>query len=399
MTVIRGLPQPTELGLYKVLDYVRDIVEDVRRHGDEALIKYTKKFDGVELSSVKLPVAKAEECLGAVNRDVQKALDVLYEFLKRLYEEVRPSDIFLNLRGVKLGIAWRAVDSVGIYTPGGRHPYPSTVLMAGVPAQVAGVKKIYVASPPNKEGCVDPAIIYTSRLIGASELYRVGGPQIIAAMAYGTESVRKVSKIVGPGNIYVQAAKFLVRGVAEIDGIEGPTELVVVADDSADPRLVVADMVAQAEHGLESPVVLITTSERVVNVVEKLLESHSNTFYIYLAKSVEEALNVANELAPEHLALHVRNSVEFATLIENAGAVSLNYSPPALIDYTGPNHILPTNRWARVRGALTIYDFLKPVAILEDASNIDEEVLRAVQVLAKYEGFKAHEESVVIRYV
>jgi histidinol dehydrogenase len=399
MTIVKGLPQPTDLGLYRVLDYVRSIVEDVKRYGDKALIDYTRKFDGVELDSIELPAAKAERCLETLNRDVRMAIDVLYEFLHRFYKSVKPGDLFINLMGVKLGIVWRAIDAVGIYAPGGRHPYPSTVLMAGVPAQAAGVKSIYVASPPNKGGCIDPAIIHAARIIGVSNLYRVGGPQIIAAMAYGTESVKKVSKIVGPGNIYVQAAKFLVRGVVEIDGVEGPTELVVIADDSADPKLIVADMIAQAEHGLDSPVILITISRRVANAVEELLKNHRNTFHIYLANSIEEALRIANELAPEHLALHISNSTEYMSLIENAGAISLNFSPPALIDYIGPNHILPTNRWARVRGALTIYDFLKPIAILEDAASIDKDVLRAVQLLARYEGFRAHEESVVMRYV
>jgi histidinol dehydrogenase len=399
MTIIRGLPPPAEFRIFNVLDYVRKIIEDVKQQGDKALIEYTKRFDGVELDSVELPMTKAEKCLNAFNTGVRKAIDVIYDFLKNFYESVKPKDFTIEMKGVKLGIVWRHIDSVGIYVPGGRHPYPSTALMAGVPAHVAGTKKIHIASSPNKEGCVDPAIIYVAKLIGASGLYRVGGPQVIAAMAYGTESVKKVSKIVGPGNVYVQAAKFLVRNVVEIDSIEGPTELVVIADENADPRLVVADMLAQAEHGLESTIVLITLSEKLANTVEEQLKSHDHVFYIYLASSIEEAISIANELAPEHLSLHVYDSARLLRNIENAGAVSLNASPPAMIDYLGPNHILPTNRWARVRGALTIYDFLKPIAILEDSCNIDKEVLEAVQVLARYEGFKVHEQSIVMRYV
>jgi len=399
MTVVHGIPKQSQYDVSSVLSYVRQIVDDVRRRGDTALIEYTKKFDGVDIDSVELGSDAKIKCLEGLDNEVKNAIDTVYELLTKFYEEFKPRDFQVELGGVKLGIMWKPIGSVGIYVPGGRKPYPSTLLMAGVPAQVAKVHRIYVASPPNKIGCVDPAIIYVSQLINAQSIYRVGGAQIIAAMAYGTETVKKVDKIVGPGNIYVQAAKIIVRDVVEIDGVEGPTELVIIADESADPNQVALDMMAQSEHGLESPIVLITTSQKLALAVENLIKDSKGTFYIHVVESLEEALAIANELAPEHLSLHINEAYKVLSSIDNAGAISAGTSPPALIDYIGPNHILPTNRWSRVRGALTVYDFLKPIAILFDDKNIDKKILRAAETLARYEGFDFHAKSIVMRHV
>lgn len=399
MTVVHGLPQQNQYSIASVLNYVKQIIDDVRNRGDRALIEYTKKFDGIDIDTIELTSSLRSKCLEGLGNDVRRAIDTLYDLLMHFYQEFKPKDFQMQSNGVRMGIIWRPIESVGVYVPGGRKAYPSTLLMAGIPAKVAGVSRIAVASPPNKTGCIDPATIYVSQLIGVENIYRVGGAQIIAALAYGTESVRKVDKIVGPGNIYVQAAKALVRDAVEIDGIEGPTELVVIADESADPRLVAMDMAAQAEHGMDSPVVLLTTSSRVAQAVEELVRDFKGSFYIYVTNSIDEATKIANELAPEHLSIHVRDADKLLNGIRNAGAISHNYSPPALIDYIGPNHILPTNKWARVRGALTVYDFLKPVAVLFDDREIDKNVLEAVETLARYEGFDLHAKSVVMRHV
>ncbi len=397
--ILKSLPKERPNDFSKVLDKVREIIEKVRTEGDKALIELTEKFDGVRLSRIRLSREELEGEASKLSDDVKKALDVMADQIREFQETIRPPKVWGASRGVKWGVIWQPIERVGIYVPGGAKAYPSTLLMAGITAKVAGVKEIAVATPPNKEGKLNPAVAYAALLVGTDEVYLMGGAQAIAALAYGTETVRRVDKIVGPGNVYVQAAKFLVSSFVGIDGIEGPTELVIVADSSAKVEEVVLDMRAQAEHGRASFVVLISTDERLAREVEERLKSDDFDYYVITVKDLSEALSLANEIAPEHLSLHVERPYEALEMVKNAGAVTLGGTPPALIDYSaGPNHILPTNRWAKFRGGLTVYDFLKPIMVAS-AENPEREVVESAVKVAEIEGFRAHGESVGRRYM
>lgn len=399
MTVYRSLPTSRPSGLEKVLDVVKDVIEYVKKCGDKALRELTKKFDGIDISRIAIDKDSLKECSKDLKPAVIQAIDKIYQLLVEINERSLPKDVVIDINGVRVGYIWRSIESVGIYVPGGRKSYPSSLLMAGVPAKVAKVRKIYVASPPISDHCVNPAVAYIAQMLEVEEVYNIGGAQAIAALAYGTESVKRVSKIVGPGNIYVQAAKFLVQDVVAIDSIEGPTELVVIADDSSDPKRVALDMMAQAEHGYDTFIVLITNSENVSLEVSRILEIDVNhNYYVVTVKDIDHAIDLANSLAPEHLSLHVSNPEKYLEKVTNAGAISLGSTPPALIDYIGPNHILPTNTWARSRGALSVYEFLKPISVIFDSANINRHLLEAVRTLARYEGFEVHYKSVGVRF-
>lgn len=399
MTIHRELPSARPLEIEKVLGVVKGIVDYVRSFGDKALIEFTKRFDGIEIEDVILDRDQLNKCCRDLDSGVKDALNKVHNFLVKVHESYKPRDVVVEVSGVKLGYIWRSIESVGVYVPGGRKAYPSTLLMAGVPAKVANVKNIYVASPPTQNGCVNPAVAYLSILLEVEQVYRVGGAHAIAALAYGTESVKKVQKIVGPGNIYVQAAKYLVQQVVAIDGIEGPTELVVIADDSASPKTVALDMKAQAEHGYGSMVVLISISEIIASEVSNILEQDGDhDYYVVVVDDILKAIDVANSLAPEHLSLHVRDAQKFIPYIVNAGAISIGEEPPALIDYIGPNHILPTNKWATSKGALSVFDFLKPVSVILDSTSIDSDLLKSAMLIAEYEGFNVHGKSIGVRF-
>lgn len=387
------LPRSRPNDFTRVLPVVEEIIREVKERGDEALIELEERLDGVKLSSIVED--GVDELASRVPQELRDAIDHVYDQLMEFHAATRPQDFSSVSRGVRYGITWRPIGKVGIYVPGGGRAYPSTLLMAGVAARAAGVDEIYVATPPSK---VDPVICYISRKLGVRKLYRLGGAQAIAAFAYGTESVERVDKVVGPGNIYVQAAKYLVSRDVGIDGIEGPTELVIIADEGADPRYVVLDMRAQAEHGASTFIVLLTTSEELINEVARELSGDENMYYLIRVGSVEEAIRVANEIAPEHLSLYVKDPWKYLGKVMNAGAVSLGPTPPAIIDYAaGPNHILPTNQWARFRGGLTVYDFMKPV-MYAYADRPSEELVKSAMALARYEGFRAHAESLGARY-
>jgi histidinol dehydrogenase len=397
--IIYGIPTQRNLRLENVFEKVKEIINYVRGRGDEALIELTKKFDKVSIDSVVLDTDQLKRCCRDLDQAITKSINKVFSFLWRFHEKTLPRNMVFEIDGVILGYIWRSVESVGVYVPGGRKSYPSSLMMCGIPAKVAGVEKLYVASPPLLNGCVNPAVAYISLELGVEEVYRVGGAQAIAALAYGTETVKKVAKIVGPGNIYVQAAKFLVQDVVSIDGVEGPTELVVVADESADPHLVALDMMSQAEHGVEALVVLLTTSSNLANKVSQILgNDKDHVYYIATVKSIDEAIELVNKLAPEHLSLHISSYEKYIDKVVNVGAISIKNEAPALIDYIGPNHVLPTNSWAKSRGALSVYDFLKPISIVVNSSSIDRELLDSVISLARYEGFEIHSRSIGVRY-
>ncbi|BBG24017.1 histidinol dehydrogenase [Sulfuracidifex tepidarius] len=395
------LPEVRPNSLEPFLDKVKEIINDVVRDGDQGLIDLTAKFDNVRLSSVKASDEEIKESSESLPEEVKSSIDMIWDQLKNFHESAKPPNFGGGRNGISFGIMWKPIDRVGIYVPGGLKSYPSTLMMAGIPAKVAGVKEVHVSTPT--KGKLDPAIAYVGRKLGVKAFYKIGGAQAIAAMAYGTSSVAKVDKIVGPGNVFVQAAKFLVSNMVGIDGIEGPTELVVLADDSADPSLIAKDLVAQGEHGPLSFLVLISWSEALLNKVREALislgqDKSKENFYLVLVRSPNEGIDQVNQIGPEHLSLYVSKPREILSSVRNVGAVSLGRTPPAIIDYAaGPNHILPTNGWAKFRGGVTVYDFLKPVMYAE-ADSPSTELIKASITLANYEGFRVHGESIGDRY-
>ncbi|BDB97363.1 histidinol dehydrogenase [Saccharolobus caldissimus] len=370
----------------------------MKTYGDKALYEFTEKFDKIKISNIKVNKEEIEIQASKLDNKIKKAIDIIYEQLKTFHQITMPPNIGGGFQGISFGILWKSIERVGIYVPGGKYAYPSTLLMAGVPAKVAGVKEIYVATPPSSESALNPALAYISIKLGVTEIYKVGGAQAIAALAFGTESVKKVDKIVGPGNIYVQAAKYLVSNVVGIDGIEGPTELVIIADETAKAEHVTLDMKAQAEHGENTFIVLLSHSEELIREIESKLKDDSGTYYIIKTKDIDESIELANIIAPEHLSLYVKEPLSVINRINNAGAISLGITPPALIDYAaGPNHILPTNGWARIRGGLTVYDFLKPI-MYANLREVNKELFESSIILANYEGFVIHGKSIGVRY-
>ncbi|MEM0373756.1 MAG: histidinol dehydrogenase [Sulfolobaceae archaeon] len=398
MVVKYELPKRRPNDFSDILDYVKQIVNYVREKGDRGVIEITEKVDGIRIDKIRVDREELENYAERIPSDVKWALDLISEQLREYNQLLKPPNIGGGRNGVRYGILWRPIERVGIYIPGGRKAYPSTALMASITAVVAGVKEIFFSTPPRKDQSIDGAIAYVALKLGIKEVYRIGGPQAIASMAFGTESVKKVEKIVGPGNRYVQAAKLLVSTEVGIDGIEGPTELVIIADKFANPRDVILDLRAQSEHGFDSFLVLISDSEELIRSVSQVLMNDDKTYYLIKVNNITEAINLANEIAPEHLSLNIRNAKEMLDLIRNAGVVTINNTPPALVDYSaGPNHILPTNSWAKIRGGITVYDFLKPISYAE-ANEISKDLINATLILAEYEGFKIHKESVRMRY-
>jgi histidinol dehydrogenase len=389
------LPKDRPISFISVLDKVREIVTRVREEGDKAIIEYTVKFDKYQLLEIKASRQEIESQGSLLDENVKNAIDIIYDQLSEFHRSMLPPNSGGGRGGIDFGVIWKPIEKVGIYVPGGVKAYPSTLLMAGIPSKVAGVKEIYVSTPGEK---VDPATAYISVKLGIKEIYKIGGAQAIAALAYGTRSVKKVDKIVGPGNIYVQAAKYLVSESVGIDGIEGPTELVIIADDSANPENIALDLLAQAEHGKTSFLVLISTSEALINKVKSALSSKEGSFYIIKVNNIDEAIKIANDIAPEHLSISTAAPLQILNKINNAGAITLGNTPPALIDYcAGPDHILPTNSWARFKGGITVFDFLKPLsyAISEKP---EKDLIRAAMTLARYEGFNFHSKSIGARY-
>ncbi|MEM3758301.1 MAG: histidinol dehydrogenase [Saccharolobus sp.] len=396
--IVNVLPQTRPNDFTKAIPIVKEIMESIKEKDDEALYELTEKFDKVKIKNIKVSREELIEQASKLDNTLRNSIDVIYEQLKAFHELTMPPNMGGGNSNVSFGIIWKSIERVGIYVPGGKHSYPSTLLMAGVPAKVAGVNEIYVATPTNKEGTIDPALAYISLKLGVNEVYRIGGAQAIIALALGTKSVKKVDKIIGPGNIYVQAAKYLVSNIVGIDGIEGPTELVIIADSSAKAEYIVLDMKAQAEHGDDSYIVLLSDSYEIMKKVEESLKDDSKIFYVVKTKDIEEAIELANSIAPEHLSLYVKDPLTMINKIRNSGAISLGSTPPALIDYAaGPNHILPTNGWARFRGGITVYDFLKPI-MYANAQNIDKGLVDASIVLANHEGFVIHGKSIGVRY-
>jgi len=385
----------------RIEEKVKSIIEDVRLNGDEAVLKYTRKFDGVRLAQRQLKVSEIE-ISGAYQNiapNFVPHLKAVIENINKFYKRtVKKSWRMKGGEGVVLGEKFMPLEKVGIYIPAGTAPLVSTVYMTVVPAKLAQVKKIVLVSPPDKNGFINPHILVVADLLKVDEIYRVGGAQAIAALAYGTKTIPRVDKIVGPGNIYVSEAKRQVFGSCDIDMIAGPTELVIIANRSSDPGFIVADLKAQAEHagGLA---ILITNSKALARAVKSQLPSDSG--FIVLTENLHQAVEIANKIAPEHLEILVKNPRELLKGIKNAGAIFLGpYSPTALGDYVaGPSHVLPTHGTARFFSGLSVCDFIKSSHIISYSKKALEKVKEPLEKIAGIEGLSKHLESVKARFI
>lgn len=396
---------------------VNAIIEKVRSEKDAAIFSYTKQFDGADINASNIRVTE-EEIKEAYTLVDEKLIQVMRKSLEniRVYHEKQKQYSWFDSRpdGVMLGQKVTALASAGVYVPGGKAAYPSSVLMNVIPAKVAGVEKIVMTTPCNKEGKVNPATLVAAKEAGVTEIYKVGGAQAIAALAFGTESVPKVDKIVGPGNIYVALAKKAVFGHVSIDSIAGPSEILVLADETANPRFVAADLLSQAEHDELASAILITTSEEMAKkvseevdkftaelsrkeIIEKSLENYG---YILIADSLEEAIDTANEIASEHLEILTANPFEVMMKIKNAGAIFLGeYASEPLGDYfAGPNHILPTNGTAKFFSPLGVDDFIKKSSIISYSREALEPVYKDIVQFATSEQLTAHANSIKVRF-
>jgi histidinol dehydrogenase len=385
----------------RVEDKVRKIIDDVRLFGDEALIKYTRKFDKVKLTQRQLKVSEIEigGAYANISSNFVSSLKVVMENVNRFYrKQLRKSWRIKGIEGAVLGENYMPLEKVGIYIPAGTAPLVSTVYMTVLPAKLAGVKKIVLVSPPDKNGYINPHILVIADLLKVDEIYRVGGAQGIAALAYGTKTIPKVDKIVGPGNIYVSEAKRQVFGLVDIDMIAGPTELVIIANRLSDPKFIVADLRAQAEHA-KGLAILITNSKALAKEVKSQLDGDNG--YIILTKNLEQACEIANKIAPEHLEILVQNPKGLARKIKNAGAIFLGpYSPTAAGDYVaGPSHVLPTNGTARFFSGLSVCDFMKSSHIISYTKKSLEKMREPLEKIAGIEGLQKHVDSVKARFV
>jgi len=394
---------------------VATILNDVRLRGDEAVLAYTDKFDKLPLTASTLAFSSDEIAAAEaqVSGDVRAALQVAHDRITAHHAKQKPLDhIYQDALGVTLGTVWTAVEAVGIYVPGGTASYPSSVLMNAVPAKVAGVTRIAMAVPTPR-GEINPAVLVAAKIAGVSEIYRVGGAQAIGALAYGTETIEPVSKIVGPGNAYVAAAKRQVFGTVGIDMIAGPSEVLIIGDSSANPAWVAADLLAQAEHGGGAQSIFVTTDERLADAVAKEVDRQIavlpraditrdgwNEFgAIIIVQSLAEAVELANRIASEHVELMVDDPLSLQPKIRNAGAIFLgHHTPEAIGDYVGgSNHVLPTARSARYASGLGVLDFMKRTSILGCDPGSLAELAPSAVTLAETEGLAAHGRSVSIR--
>lgn len=394
---------------------VRTILQAVERAGDRAVMRYTKQFDRVTLRPDELRI-KPEEIKNAyfqIRKDEGDALRLAAQRITAFHERQRTKTWLYQDNDATLGQAVTPIDAVGLYVPGGKAVYPSSVLMCAIPAKVAGVQRVVMVTPPQKGG-INPYLLVAADIAGVTEIYRLGGVQAVGALAYGTKTVARVDKIVGPGNIYVATAKRLLYGVVGLDMIAGPSELLVVADDDAKPTHVAADLLCEAEHDEDAQVFLVTTSERLAKDVSKLVEEqlkglqrekiaskaiarHSVAFVV---TTMEEAINVANEIAPEHLTLSVDNPFDYLEKIRHAGALFLGrYTPPSVADYiAGPNHVLPTAGTARFFSPLSVNDYVKVSNIVHYTKQELAKVKDPLVRLAHIEGFDAHAKSAQSRF-
>jgi histidinol dehydrogenase len=396
---------------------VNDILINVKTRKDEALFEYTKNFDKADINAGNVVVTQEEieEAYSLVDKDLLDVIRKALVNIKEYHEKQRQYSWFDSKPdGSILGQKVTALARVGVYVPGGKAAYPSSVLMNVMPAKVAGVEQIVMCTPPDKDGKVYPTTLVAAKEAGVDVIYKVGGAQAIAAMAYGTESIPKVDKIVGPGNIYVALAKKAVFGYVSIDSVAGPSEILVIADETANPKYVAADLLSQAEHDEMASAILITTSEKLAKevseqvdvfveqlsrkaILEKSLENYG---YILTASSLDEAIEVANDIASEHLEIVTKDPFNVMTKIKNAGAIFLGeYSSEPLGDYfAGPNHVLPTNGTAKFFSALSVDDFIKKTSIISYSREALEPIHKDIEKFATAEQLTAHANSIKVRF-
>lgn len=399
----------------KVTSAVTDILNNVKQNGDDAVREYTLKFDGHMPSKFEISREEIDSSPDKCDRDfilaLYKAADNIRDFHARQKQQ---SWLEPKQNGVILGQRIRGLKRVGVYVPGGTAAYPSSVLMNVIPAKIAGVKEIVMVTPPQKDGTANPDILAAAKIAGVDRVFLMGGAQAVAALAYGTQSVPKVDKIVGPGNIFVATAKKLLNGTVDIDMIAGPSEILIVADKSANPKFLAADLMSQAEHDKMASAILLTTSEETANETAKelsrqmqtlerrdIIEQSLNDFgAIIVCKDISEAVDFANELAPEHLELAVENPMEYIGRVDNAGSVFLgHYSPEPLGDYfAGPNHVLPTSGTARLFSPLSVDSFIKKSSFIYYTEPALSEAKDDIIKLAETEGLTAHANSIKVRF-
>lgn len=406
---------PNNYGQYEAS--VKEILDKVKEEKDAAVFAYTAKFDGAELTADTIEVTEAEieEAYAQVDDTLLVVIRKAKDNIESYHAKQRQNSWFDSKPdGTILGQKITPLHRVGVYVPGGKAVYPSSVLMNVMPAKVAGVDEIIMVTPPGKNGKVNPNTLVAAKEAGVDKIYKVGGAQAIAALAYGTESIPKVDKIVGPGNIYVALAKKAVYGHVSIDSIAGPSEILVVADETANPRYVAADLLSQAEHDELASAILVTTSEKLAHEVsdqvdgflkelsraEIISKSLDNYGYILLADTMEDVIDVANEIASEHLEIQTKNPFEVMTKIRNAGAIFIGeYASEPLGDYfAGPNHILPTNGTAKFFSPLSVDDFIKKSSIISYSREALQKVHKDIESFAKAEQLTAHANSIHVRF-
>ena len=405
------------MDLKPVITVVQDVIDNIRENGDEALLAYTEKLDKVKLTADQLRVTQKEidDAIASLDPELLTVMKKAASNIRRFHEEQKEHGFMMDAgKGAKVGVRVRPIFIAGVYVPGGTAPLPSTVLMDVIPASVAGVERIVFATPPRSDGTIAPVILAAASIAGATEIYRMGGSQAIAAMAYGTETVPRVDKICGPGNIYVNTAKRLVYGQVDIDMFAGPSEILIIADKTANPDFVAADMLSQAEHDKMASAIVLTDSrelaEQVLELADKrsemaerkeiLAKSMEDYCAIIVCDSLDTAIDFSEEIAPEHLELCVENPELLSNRINNCGAMFLgNYSPEPLGDYfAGPNHTLPTSGTARFFSPLNTGDFYKKMSVINYNEAMLKDVYKDVAAFADSEGLGCHAAAVRARF-
>ena len=393
---------------------VYDIIENVRVNGDAALREYSEKFDGVKLDDFKVDQSIIDAAWDNLPEDLKHALLVAKKNITEFHSrEIEQGFVDMDTPGITRGQKVTPLARVGLYVPGGTAAYPSTIMMTALPAKIAGVKEIIMVTPPQKDG-INPAVLGAAKLAGVDAVYQVGGAQGVAALAYGTEQIPKVDKIVGPGNIYVTTAKRQVFGQVDIDMIAGPSEIGVIADESANPVHLAADLLSQAEHDPRARAIMVTNSEKLANLVSDEVERQlsqlpresiarpaiENNSYIAVMDSVEDMFTVMNEVAPEHLEIQLPDPMEYMSMVENAGSVFLGrYASEPLGDYVGgTNHVLPTSGTAKFSSPLGVYDFVKRISFTQFSRERLQGVAKDITTLARTEGLEAHARAIEVRF-
>jgi histidinol dehydrogenase len=419
MKIIKADELPDNFYAYKELeeiDIVKEIINDVKQNGDQAILRWEEKLDQISLSEIKVDIKEIISAKAKITKKLKSAIIKAIYNIKRFASRQKSYFTEFVLKadiGIKLGQKVIPIERVGIYVPAGRYPLISSLLMGAVPARVAGVREVIICTPPTFQGGIHPAILYAAHLLKIKEIYKVGGAQAIAAMAYGTPSIKKVDKIVGPGNKYVTYAKKLVYGAVGIDFIAGPTEVMIIADKNANPEFIASDLLAQSEHDIDASAILITDSyelalkvkteisKQIQTLPTKLIAESSlfNNGLIILVDNLNEAVKIANKKAPEHLELHVSNVHSYLNKFKNYGTLFIGeFSAEAFGDYSsGINHILPTNMAARYSSGLSVKDFLKLNTTLQLSKKGAAFISSTAITLAQHENLPAHANSILIR--